>query len=104
MESKMKKLTFQRNELYKKAWSKPVSHLIKELGISSHQFYKVCRELNVPTPSTGYWAKLRHGKDVRQPELPESDKESFILTVGKNQRPTKIQISLYRLFRFLKNL
>lgn len=82
----MKKLTFQRNELYKKAWSKPVSHLIKAMGISSHQFYKVCRELNVPTPSTGYWAKIRHGKDVMIPELPESDKDSFTLTVG--EKPT----------------
>lgn len=86
MEAEMKKHTFQRNELYKKVWSKPVSHLAKEIGISSHQFYKVCEELNVPTPSTGYWAKLRHGKDVTKPELPESDKDSFTLTVG--DKPT----------------
>lgn len=89
MEAEMKKHTFQRNELYKKVWSKPVSHLAKEIGISSHQFYKVCEELNVPTPSTGYWAKLRHGKDVTKPELPESDKDSFTLTVGEKPKSSK---------------
>lgn len=85
----MKKLTFQRKELYEKVWSEPISYLVKEMGISSHQFYKVCRELNVPTPSSGYWAKLRHGKDVTKPELPESDKESFTLTVEGKPKTSK---------------
>lgn len=85
----MKKLTFKRKELYKKVWSKPVSQLIEDLGISAHKFYKVCEELKVPTPSSGYWAKLRHGKEVMKPDLPESDKETFILSIPKEAQKAK---------------
>ena len=85
----MKKITFERNELYEKVWKKPVSHLTKELGLSSHKLYKACEELDIPTPSAGYWAKLRHGKEVNKPELPESDKESFTLTIRDENRRQK---------------
>ena len=87
----MKKLTFERNELYEKVWEKPVSHLTEELGISSHKLYKACEELDIPTPSAGYWAKLRHDKEVNKPELPESDKESFTLTIREESRRQKEQ-------------
>ena len=73
------KLTFHRKKLYAKIWSKPVSHLSKELGISSHQLYKVCKKLSIPTPGSGYWAKLRHNKKVDKPELPESERDTFVL-------------------------
>ena len=87
----MKKITFKRNELYEKVWKKPVSHLTEELGISSHKLYKACEELDIPTPSAGYWAKLRHDKKVNKPELPESDKGSFTLTIREESRRKKEQ-------------
>ncbi|WP_441001153.1 hypothetical protein [Fodinibius sp. SL11] len=87
----MKKITFERNELYEKVWEKPVSHLTDELEISSHKLYKACEELDIPTPSAGYWAKLRHDKEVTKPELPESDKESFTLTIREESRMQKEQ-------------
>lgn len=87
----MKKITFQRNELYEKVWEKPVSHLTEELGVSSHKLYKACEELDIPTPSAGYWAKLRHDKEVNRPELPESDKASFTLTIHEENRRQKGQ-------------
>jgi len=87
----MKKITFERNELYEKVWTKPVSHLTEELEVSSHKLYKACEELDIPTPSAGYWAKLRHDKEVNKPELPESDKESFTLTIREENRRQKEQ-------------
>ncbi|WP_139240401.1 hypothetical protein [Fodinibius roseus] len=77
----MGNITFHRERLYDNVWSKPVSHLAKDFGITSHQLYKVCQELNVPTPSSGYWAKKRHNKTVKKPALPESKKETYTLTV-----------------------
>lgn len=85
----MKKITFQRDKLYKKVWSKPISRLAEELGISSHNLYKVCDELKIPTPSTVYWSKLRHGKEVKKPELPQSEKESFTLIESDGNRESK---------------
>lgn len=87
----MKKITFERNELYKKVWKKPVSHLTEELGVSSHKLYKACKELDIPTPSAGYWAKLRHDKEVNKPDLPESDKESFTVIILEENRRHKEQ-------------
>jgi hypothetical protein len=86
----MKKITFQRDKLYLKVWSKPISRLAEELGISSHNLYKVCDELHI-TPSTGYWSKLRHGKQVKKPELPQSDNDSFtlILPDGESNKLVK---------------
>jgi hypothetical protein len=79
----MQKINVQRNELYKKVWSKPVSRLSEELGISSHRLYKVCNERNIPTPSAGYWAKLRHNKKVKKPDLPDSENKTFTLIISE---------------------
>lgn len=77
----MRKITFQRTELYEKVWTTPLTHLKKEYEISTHQLSKVCKELNIPTPSNGNWSKLRHGKDVTKVPLPDSSTTSFTLTV-----------------------
>jgi len=100
----MKKITFQRNELYKKVWEKPVSHLTEELEISSHKLYKACEELDIPTPSAGYWAKLRHDKEVKRPELPESDKESFTLTIREGKQKSKYKEKSTKTISVPKNL
>ncbi|MFH5834328.1 hypothetical protein [Halalkalibaculum sp. DA384] len=100
----MKKITFQRNELYEKVWTKPVSHLTEELGISSHKLYKACEELEIPTPSAGYWAKLRHDKEVNRPELPESDKESFTLTIREGKNKSKCKGKATKTISVPKNL
>ena len=100
----MKKITFERNELYEKVWEKPVSHLTEELGISSHKLYKACEELEIPTPSAGYWAKLRHDKEVNRPELPESDKESFTLTIREGKKKSKYKEESTKTISVAKNL
>jgi hypothetical protein len=44
--------------------------LAKEYGISDVRLAKICKELKVPKPGVGYWAKLEHGKKDRKPPLP----------------------------------
>ncbi len=41
----------------------------KELGISDVALKKRCAKLQVPTPSRGYWAKLRSGQKLKKPPL-----------------------------------
>ena len=63
-------ITFNRNELYEKVWSEPMSRLAPEYSISDRGLAKICMKLNVPIPPRGYWAKLEHGKKTKHTPLP----------------------------------
>ncbi len=75
----MKKLTFQRDQLYKEVWSNPLTNLTEKYGISYHQLNKVCKELEIPIPPSGHWSRVRNGKKVKVIDLPESEKDTFTL-------------------------
>jgi hypothetical protein len=44
------------------------------LGISGVALGKACRRAAIPVPPKGYWAKLRYGKCVKKPSLPNARK------------------------------
>ena len=58
-----------RDELYNLVWSRPMTHLAKEFGISDVAIRKHCKKFDIATPYVGYWAKLAHGKRAPQPPL-----------------------------------
>lgn len=72
-----------REELYRRVWETPVSRLAKEFDISDVGLAKACRKHEIPLPPAGYWTKLRHGKVVSKPELP-------------NRAPVEIQLKAHR--------
>jgi hypothetical protein len=82
----MKTITFQREQLYKEVWETPVSKLSEFYGISFSQLKRVCNELNIPTPDSGYWTKVRMGKSVKIKPLPNSEKETFSLIPGSDKQ------------------
>jgi hypothetical protein len=51
-----------RQELYDLVWSKPMTHIAKEFGMSDVAIRKHCKNMDIPTPPVGYWMKLQHGK------------------------------------------
>lgn len=59
-----------REELYDLVWSKPMTHIAKEFGMSDVAVRKHCRKMDIPTPPVGYWMKLQFGKKVGRPRLP----------------------------------
>jgi hypothetical protein len=59
-----------REDLYRMVWEKPATQIAKDLGVSGSIITRVCRQLNVPKPSLGHWAKTAHGHKVRKPPLP----------------------------------
>lgn len=79
----MKKRTLHREKLYHEVWSKPMTKLAKEYGINVYQLTKVCDELEIPRPETGYWSKLKYGKRVHQKPLPQSEKSSYQFKTDK---------------------
>lgn len=62
---------FTRAELYAMVWAEPIRTIAARLGVSDVGLTKACKRSDIPTPERGYWAKLAHGKKVRQPPLPK---------------------------------
>lgn len=68
------KIVIKREELFQQVWSKPMTTLSKEYGISDVGLGKICKKLNIPKPESGHWAKIAAGKSVKQKELPPLQK------------------------------
>jgi hypothetical protein len=68
-------LTLSREDLYELVWSKPVTELAKDFGLSDVALAKRCRKLGVPVPGRGYWARVEAGQTPRQPKLKKRAEE-----------------------------
>jgi hypothetical protein len=64
-------LTLSRQELYELVWSKPVTEVAKEIGLSDVAVAKRCRQVQVPVPPRGYWARVTAGQTPRRIPLPK---------------------------------
>lgn len=61
----------QREKLYNEVWIEPIVTVAKRYGLSDNGLRRRCRNLNIPLPPKGYWAKLNDAKPVvEKPELP----------------------------------
>ena len=74
---------FSRREFYELVWSKPMTHLAKELGVSDVALHKVCRKHAIPNPPAGWWARKAAGKKVQLIMLPEQagDDRAGVITI-----------------------
>ena len=63
-------ITLPRSALYELVWTKPVTELAKEFGISDVALAKRCRSIKIPLPPRGYWARVAAGQKPRRPALP----------------------------------
>lgn len=62
---------FTRSEFYELVWSKPMTHLAKDFGLSDVALHKICRKHGVPNPPLGWWAKHAAGHEVKRTPLPK---------------------------------
>lgn len=81
-----------RKELYELVWSKPVTQIAREFGVSDVAVAKICKKMGIPKPGLGYWAKKQYGKRVRQKPLPKlkpGERESYTIhgTADANKKP-----------------
>lgn len=60
-----------RQQLYEMVWAQPMSRGAEALGVPYSEFRNACKRLAVPCPSNGYWEKVRAGKIMARPELPD---------------------------------
>jgi hypothetical protein len=66
-------LALSREDLYELAWSKPISELAKDFGISDVGLAKRCRKLGIPLPGRGYWARVDAGQNPYKAQLPKRE-------------------------------
>lgn len=62
--------TVSREELYEQVWSKPMTKVAADYGVTGTALKKTCDRHHIPTPERGYWAKLEFGKPVNKEALP----------------------------------
>ena len=82
---------YDRETLYKEVWEAPITEIAKRYGVSDVAIHKVCKALDIPKPSRGYWAKLRAGKSVTIKPLPKNDavtQKTGVRTGSNSQRRT----------------
>jgi AcrR family transcriptional regulator len=86
-----------RRKLYDLVWSRPLSTLAKELGISGTGLAKICDRLLIPYPSRGHWAKARAGRAGAPPPLPpapEADAGPIVISADRaRSRRTRTRFS-----------
>jgi hypothetical protein len=69
---------YDRERLYAEVWSEPTQEVARRYGISDVDLSKVCKQLQIPKPPRGYWAKKQTARPVpvrpRLPTLPRSSR------------------------------
>lgn len=48
---------YRREVLYQEVWNFPITEVAKKYAVSDVTIHRVCREMEIPTPPVGYWAK-----------------------------------------------
>ena len=80
---------FSREQFHDLVWSRPMTALAKEFGLSDVALHKICRKHDVPTPPAGWWAKHQAGKKVvitRLPQLKAGISERIAIAGGELRR------------------
>jgi hypothetical protein len=73
-------LTLYREDLYELVWSKPMTELAQDFGLSDVALAKRCRKLAVPIPGRGYWARVAADQTPWQSTLPKRTEEPMHYT------------------------
>lgn len=60
----------EREALYNEVWTEPVTIVAKRYNMSDSTLRRHCRRLGIPLPTSGYWSKLKAGKNVAKTPLP----------------------------------
>lgn len=83
----MKRNTYERAVLYEEVWNEPMGIVASRYGISDVMLKKICKQLEVPTPPRGYWARLKAGQTPERPKLPDHSGPTILF--GKGADPEK---------------
>jgi len=75
-------LKIKRDLLYNEIWEISASGVAKKYNVSYADLLRICKEIDIPIPPSGYWMKLSFGKPVEKIQLPESQQSEVILPIN----------------------
>ena len=76
MENKNGEVEFSRRSLYDEIWKISVAGVARKYDLNYADLIEVCKNADIPYPSSGYWTKLNFGKDVSSEIVPLTGNES----------------------------
>ena len=68
--SRQESVSLTRDEFYELVWSKPMTKIAADFGVSSAALRGQLASLDVPWPWSGYWTQIAVGKQVTSTPLP----------------------------------
>ena len=83
-----------RRAMYDLVWSRPMTKVAEELGISDVALKKICDKHRVPTPPRGYWAKRDAGKPTKQIQFhstSDPQREHIVIHGSRNNLAPEIR-------------
>lgn len=85
-------------ELYNLVWSKPMTKIAKDFGVSDRAVAKTCARRQVPVPPRGYWAKKTVGIDSPRPPLVpiQSSRVKSSKITSPNEKQLKKNLSSFK--------
>lgn len=76
-----------RQALFEAAWTRPLTEIAEDIGITSTGLKKICDRHDIPTPGRGYWAQVRAGKTYPRPRLRAARSPALETVVIQGARP-----------------
>ena len=75
-------MKFERKKLYDEIWDISLTGVSKKYGLNYTKLVQVCKENNIPYPSSAYWTKKNMGLDYSTEivELPEAEEKEIEVT------------------------
>lgn len=72
-------IKFERKKLYDEIWNVSLTGVSKKYNLNYTKLIQVCKENNIPYPSSAYWAKKNMGLDYSAEivKLPESEEKEI---------------------------
>ena len=72
-------MKFERKKLYDEIWDISLTGVSKKYGLNYTKLVQVCKENNIPYPSSAYWTKKNMGLDYSTEivELPETEEKEI---------------------------
>src|ERR1041385_7506770 len=83
-------MAISRDQLYSEVWAEPMIRVAARHGVSSAFRARVCRDMNVPAPGRGYWAKVHHQKKPTRPPLPAARAGETLEWLRPGEEPTLV--------------
>lgn len=79
-------IKFDRRQLYDEIWEISLTGVAKKYGLNYSKLAQICKDNNIPYPSTAYWSKKNMGLDFSDEivELPESAKNQVEVPLKKS--------------------